>query len=354
MMFRPLAVFALVCGCSAGAASSHDPPVSVRELPAPRSSNGESALTSAPSDEPPGASSARPEVAVASVTSLPYAFARVHELPALSIAAGKPPKVAVLTQGEVLIFDAKGSRRVAVPETSDETISIEIFFGRDDQPRLMGYRRASDPSRAEPYYRRYKGDRFRPEPSELGPLAAPDGALYGVLGHADPEVVCRPGQFCLVKRTSGWGRAPAHSEPVRVFLSGGTAWALHRDRIEHLEHDAWVPLAPEHAWSEPVSLFVSPDGAPWVLEAKRDFLTHLVKDRWEATPSPIDGPRAIAGSAPNDIWLVGTGGAAHFDGSSWLRVPGVAGPLHLIGYSAPNLWLAGKAGVYRGTPTKPE
>jgi hypothetical protein len=269
-----------------------------------------------------------------------------------SLATGKPPKIAALGAGEAFVFDGASFSRISVPETRDPELSVEIFFGRDDQPRLMGYRRSggTDASRAAPYYRRYKGGRFQPEPGELGPLAAPEGALYGVLGYADPEVVCRPGQFCLVKRVTGWGRAPAHAAPARILLAGPTAWALHRDRVERLDRDRWVALTPERAWDEPVSLFVDPSGVVWVVEAERNAVTRLAGDHWESTAVPLRGPRAIWGAAPNDLWLVGDGGAAHFDGRAWALVPGMSGPLALILHSPPNLWLAGGAGLFRGAP----
>src|SRR5262245_43136936 len=154
--------------------------------PAPLASNGPPAATSSPSS----AASTTPNPA-----KLGFEFSRMSDLPVSSAAVGKPPKVAFLSASSVLVFDAKGTTTVAAPETTSDGGSVDRFFGRDDQPRLMGYRRADGGGRAEPFYRRFKGGRFQPEPSELGPLAAPEGALYGVLGHADPEVVCRPGSF---------------------------------------------------------------------------------------------------------------------------------------------------------------
>jgi hypothetical protein len=287
--------------------------------------------------------------AIADASPLPFGFERVDSTPVRSLALGKPPKVAFLARGEALVFDGKSFGRLPAPDTSESGLAVEIFFGRDDQPRLMGFRRSLERSSPSPYYRRFKATRFQPEPSELGPLAGPDGALYGVLGHDDPEVVCRAGSFCLVKRMTGWGRAPAHAEPVRVVLAGGTAWALHRDRIERLERDAWVPLLPERPWAAPQSLFVDTQGSPWIVHGNE--VTRLVGGRWESTVAPVDKPLAIWGTTASDVWLVGVGGASHFDGKSWRRVPNVAGPLALVAGSGRNLWLGGESGVYRGTPT---
>jgi hypothetical protein len=340
-----VATFACQAGKSAPNAAPSEP-----RLAETRGSNG----VDAPSESSAQVTEPAPN-AVREPASFPFAFSRVEAAAVTSLGVGKPPKIALLTAGEALLFDGAAFRRLAAPETTDPALSVEIFFGRDDQPRLMGYRRPDGGSRAfTPFYRRFKGGRFQPELGELGPLGGPDGALYGVLGHDDPEVVCRPSAFCLVKRTTGWGRANAHVEPVRVLLAGGTAWALHRDRIERLERDTWVSLAPERAWELPTSVFVDQDGSPWIVEAKRGVVTRLVNGRWETQSTPVSGARAIWGRASNDVWLVGVGGAAHFDGQAWFVAPGVAGPLSFVAYSRPNLWLAGEAGVYRGSPVKPD
>ena len=333
-------------GCSASSPGSSS---------AASSPSSPSTPSLAPADtrpQPPVAPSAVPENATrqepTSPARLPFAFTRVDATPVRSVAVGKPPKVAFLARGEALVFAGKGLERLPAPETGEAELSVEIFFGRDDQPRLMGFRGSGE--RLEPFYRRYKAGRFQPEPSELGPLAGPGGALYGVLGHADPEVVCRPRLFCLVKRVTGWSRAPAHDEPVRVVLSSGIAWALHRDRIERLERDRWVKLEPERAFHEPVSIFVDPSGSPWIVEASRDTVTRLTNGRWEAMPVPLRGPRTIWGSSATDVWLVGTGGAAHFDGKTWRLASEISGPLAHLSHSPPDLWLAGEAGIFRGTP----
>jgi hypothetical protein len=331
-------------GCSAsspGASSSaSSPPASslttTEARPDPPAKPAGAPQSAPPRDEPPASA------------PLPFVFSRVDATPVFSAAVGKPPKVAFLARGEALVFSGKGLERLPAPETRAPELSVEIYFGRDDQPRLMGHRPSG--ARAEPYYRRYKAGRFQPEPSELGPLAAPGGALYGVLGWDDPEVVCRPRQFCLVKRITGWGRAPAHDEPVRILLSGGTAWALHRDRIERLERDAWVNVVPERAFHEPLSLFADAPGSLFVVVASREEIVRLANGRWQTIKSPLRGPRAVWGSSATDVWLVGAGGAAHFDGKTWRTVPDIVGPLEQLVPAAPDLWLAGEGGIYRGEP----
>ena len=337
---------AVTVGCSHAPQPESRARPALDEPPAVRASAPHEASSGAPvipSSGPPSTEAA------ASAANAGISFRRVATTAVVSLAVGKPPKVAFLGADEALIGDAKGLSRVPVGDAPSAELSIEIFFGRDDQPRLMGTRRTPASGKAQAYYRRYKGGRFQPEPSELGPLAGGDGALYGVLGHEDPEVVCRPGLFCLVKRMTGWSRAPAHPVPVRIVLAGGSAWALHPDRIERLEKGTWVPIVPERTFGEPIALFVDSDGAPWVVESKHDAVTRLVKGAWETKASPVRGARAIGGSAPNDVWLVGASGVARFDGTDWRHVPGVAGPLSLIAFAPPSLWLAGPAGVFEGT-----
>lgn len=350
MFRRMLTLVTTVVGCSTASSPTPHSREPSTTGPAPAAVSVDTGSPAVPTASGRPLDSSAPVVGDAG--RLGFTFQRVESTPARSLALGKPPKLALLGRGEALLFDGASFKRLPAPDTAAPELLVEIFFGRDDQPRLMGFRRSLERSTLLPYYRRYKAGRFQPEPSELGPLAGPDGALYGVLGHDDPEVVCRPGSFCLIKRTTGWGRAPAHAEPVRVVLAGGTAWALHRDRIERLERDAWVPLVPERPWVTPRSLFIDAEKSPWIVHGSE--VTHLVGGRWESVASPLDGPLAISGTAPNDVWLVGVGGASHFDGKNWRRVPNVTGPLSLVARSGRDLWLAGEAGVYRGTATTSE
>jgi hypothetical protein len=128
------------------------------------------------------------------------------------------------------------------------------------------------------------------------------------------------------------------------------AYALHRDRIERLERDAWVNIDSGRAFHEPLSLFADPAGSLFVVEKDRDAVLYFANGRWETMPSPLRGPRAVWGKSATDVWLVGTGGAAHFDGKAWRAAPDVPGPLAHVALAPPDLWLAGEAGIFRGTP----
>jgi hypothetical protein len=245
----------------------------------------------------------------------------------------------------VILFEGTKARELPAPQLPPGA-TVELFFGRDNQPRLLGFAPGA-PGQEIPVYLRFRHGAFRPEPSELGPLGAPHGALYGVLGFADPEVVCRPRQFCLVKRTTGWRRAPAYDAPVRLVLRGGQVFALHADRIEQLGEQGFSPLAPARAFVHPSDVWLSPHGELWVVDGSAEGVFRLSGGRWEAVASHVSGPRAVIGSSDHSVLVVGASGAAELDGTRFHCLSGVEGPLHLALQVGDELWLAGANGLYR-------
>jgi hypothetical protein len=222
---------------------------------------------------------------------------------------------------------------------------VEVFFGRDNQPRLMGS--SSETGKEAAVYLRFRQGVFRPEPSELGPLAGRPGRLYGVLGFDDPEVVCRPNEHCLVKRTTGWGRVAAHRAPARVVLRGTHVFALHADHIERLGSDGWSALEPLRRFDRPFDVWPSPSGDLWVTDASPGGLHRLKGTEWQTLESPVSGPGAVFGRSDRAIYVVGADGAAEYDGTRFRCVKGVPGPLHLALSVGDETWLAGASGVYR-------
>jgi hypothetical protein len=243
------------------------------------------------------------------------------------------------------MFDGPQARELPAP-TLPPRSTVELFFGRDNEPRLMGFA-PSGAGGDVPVYLRFRQGAFRSEPSELGPLGAPHGALYGVLGFADPEVVCRPRELCLVKRTTGWQRAPAHDDPAHVILRNGAVFALRADHIERLVERSWTPLEPARAFDHPLDVWLAPSGELWVVDSSADALFRLRSGRWEPVTSPIAEPRAVFGRAERAIFVVGTNGAAEYDGHSFRCVSNLSGPLHLAFGVGDSVWLAGESGVYR-------
>src|SRR5438128_2290169 len=85
--------------------------------------------------------------------------------------------------------------------------------GLPERPPVMGTRSSAAGTRSLVYWR-WKGD-WRDKPREIGRLDRdPHGTLFGILGQADPEVVCRLGDACIVKRVTGWTTIDAPSEPL--------------------------------------------------------------------------------------------------------------------------------------------
>src|SRR6187551_2379668 len=130
-----LAVLAL--GCSTAPREPSEPRQGALE--APRGPGGEASSTAsevtAPSESPSSAPAVTPAPQSAPVN---VTFERLETTPVVSFALGRPPKVAALARGEVLVFDGEKATRLAAPDARPPDVSVELFFGRDDQPRLMG------------------------------------------------------------------------------------------------------------------------------------------------------------------------------------------------------------------------
>jgi len=268
----------------------------------------------------------------------------IHSGPVLSLAVGTPPRAAIWSGQSVTLFDGGKARELPPPRLPPGAV-VELFFGRDDQPRLMGFA-PGEPGKEVPVYLRFRNGAFRPEPSELGPLGAPRGALYGVLGYADPEVVCRPRELCLVKRTTGWKRVAAHERPVPIRLRNGAVFALHPDHVERLRDDGWSALEPARAFEQPLDAWPLPNGELWVLDRSAAGLSRLRGGQWEAVVTPVLEPRAIFGRSERSILVVGKNGAAEFDGTRFRCIGGVSGPLQLAIAVGSDVWVAGESGVY--------
>jgi hypothetical protein len=281
-----------------------------------------------------------PPVELAALELTPIYSGRV-----LSAAVGTPPRAAIWSGQSVTLFDG-GTARELPPPRLPPGASVELFFGRDNQPRLMGFA-PGEPGKEVPVYLRFRQGVFRPEPSELGPLGAPRGALYGVLGFADPEVVCRPRELCLVKRTTGWKRVAAHERPVPIVLRNGAVFALHPDHIERLRDDGWSALEPARRFEQPLDAWPLPNGELWVTDRSATGLSRLKDGVWEAVDSPISEPRAIFGRSERSMLVVGKNGAAELDGAGFRCIRGVSGPLQLAFAVGNAVWVAGESGVYR-------
>jgi hypothetical protein len=272
---------------------------------------------------------------------------RVLEVPVVSIAFGKK-RMAVLAADESTWIQDRGAWREApMPEalrrTSGEHDDARIFFGRDDWPRIMGTRWTGPSGRM--IYLRYKGG-WRREPGEIGRLATgADAPLYGVLGHDDPEVVCKQGVECIIKRLTGWTMVPPASEPLLVELWSGQAWGVGSGGVQRLAAKGWQRVADAPGTG---GLFAAGDTF-WVSDDEGSALHFWDGARYSRHASPIDGPRALWGSSATDVWVAGAGGVGRWDGKAWQRVESPQGALADVRGRDAELWVGGKSGLWRGT-----
>jgi hypothetical protein len=235
--------------------------------------------------------------------------------------------------------------------------ALEIYFGRDDRPRLMGYWSErpgdGDPQRASttPVYLRYKTAGWHAEWSEIGRLGARrPGALYGVLGHDDPELVCKQDEQCIIKRLTGWTTVPAPPGVATVRLCNQQAWAAFPGALARVQANRLDWVSQQTPWRNASGVWGSADGTAWVSVEQTNRLYRFDGQSWQQLPSPVTGPRDLWASDARSVWLVGEGGAAHYDGVRWRRVRGLSDPLRRIaGKTATDVWLGGSSGLWHGT-----
>ena len=333
---------------SAGTATPQAPP-GVSATPGPRSS----ALT-----DPPAANAAAtgatatgvaPPAPSAPPAPLKLTITQLLSVPVSAIALGEGTRVAVLADTPY-VGDARGLRPLPLPAALrpkvGEVEQLGIFFGRDNEPRIMGSRHGEKGERA--VYLRHLPNGWRDGREEIGQLGGPaPSGLWGVLGSADPELVCRVNAICIIKRTSGWTTAPAGAVPRLVTLQDGVLWGLEAGGISSIDAHGWALAIAAPAWSEPRAFWAT-RGEAWVSTAHGLF--HHRAGTWETRPSPVGEASSFWGARPDSVWVVGSAGAAHFDGQSF-RPVAIDGPLRVVrGRSDAELWFGGELGLFRARP----
>jgi hypothetical protein len=273
-------------------------------------------------------------------------LSQILSVPVSAIALGEGMRIAVLADTPY-VGNARGLRPLPLPATllpkTGEVDQLGIFFGRDNEPRIMGTRHGEKGDRA--VYLRHLPNGWRDGREEIGQLggAAP-GGLWGVLGSADPELVCRAGATCIIKRNSGWTTAPAGAVTRIVTLQDGVLWGLEPGGVSGIDARGWALAIPAPAWSEPEAFWAT-RGEAWVSSA-RDLFHHSA-GKWQTVPSPVGRATSFWGLRPDSVWVVGSAGAAHFDGQGFRQVA-IAGPLNVVrGRSDAELWFGGNAGLFR-------
>jgi len=263
-----------------------------------------------------------------------------------SIALGEGSRIAVLSDPPQ-VGDARGLRRLPLPKAlrakPGEVDDARIFFGRDNEPRIMGTRRSN--SDEGPIYWRHVAAGWRDGREEIGQLGgATQGGLWGVLGNTDPELVCRAGSSCIIKRTTGWTTVPAGPAVRFVTLQDGVLWGLDATGIAGIDAHGWSLAIAAPAGAAARSFWATRAEA-W-LSSERELL-HFQSGAWVTLASPLSEVTAWWGTRPDSVWFVGKGGVAHFDGHG-LRTAAVPGALRAIqGRSDAEVWLGGDAGLFR-------
>lgn len=275
-------------------------------------------------------------------------FVRVLEAPAHGIAFGRRDAVAIIGD-DVWLDDGKGMRKLPAPGMP--LADVQVHFGRDNAPRLLGY--ARDDGALKGVYRRWRNQTWQTGNDEIGKLSAGTAPFFGVLGWDDPEVVCRVGQFCWVKRLTGWKQVTPPPGLPRVLLAQSDAWAFESAALWHLVADSeFRAVGGALPFHDATSLWAFGAGDVWV-GTSSGVLHHFDGSTWVASPSPVGAAHGLWAADPENLWLVGEGGAARFDGKTWRRAKGTFGMLRFVaGRSADDVWLAGATGVWQGrTPT---
>jgi hypothetical protein len=206
------------------------------------------------------------------------------------------------------------------------------------------------PGGARGVYLRHRGA-WLPAPGEIARLAEdPQAALFGVLGHDDPEVVCKLGDTCIIKRLTGWTMVPPGKAPLRVELSNGRAYGLGDRAVFLMQKTGWERIGGEPPWARAGGICAPAERQLWVSEPAQGRLHRYDGERWVSAASPVPRPAGLFCSSAEDVWLAGEG-AAHHDGKRWRRVAGPSGPLsEALGGQQGEMWLAGRSGVWHGRP----
>lgn len=312
------------------------PTVAVQAPVAAPASASSASAASAASVAPPAA--AEP--------TLPAEVVKVLDVPVTAIGIGEGTRVGVLAE-QPYVGDAKGLKAMPLPAglqpKADDVDRLGIYFGRDNEPRVMGTRTSAAGERA--VYWRHLPNGWRDGREEIGQLggAVPLG-LWGVLGSADPELVCRVNSLCIIKRVSGWTLAPAGANARLVVLQEGTLWGLDASGIASIDKRGWATaIAAPSAWA-PVAFWATA-GEAWVSTASA--LWHHRDGKWQSVPSPVGPVSALWGARRDSIWIAGAKGAAHYDGERFRALP-LSEPLRAVrGRSDREVWFGGSTGLWR-------
>ncbi len=271
--------------------------------PAPRPAAPSATAAVDPAPAPASTSvapSARPPAQLPVLDSV--TFRRVLEVPIHSVAFAPSGRVAALG-AEVWLGEPGALKQLPAPGPT--LTDVHVYFGRDDQPRLMG----SDGEQS--VYYRWRGGRWQRAASEIGRLGGGKAApLFGVLGNDDPEVVCKVGDACIIKRRSGWQTIDPPEGRPSVTLQRGTAWALYPASLLRLDKGGFRAFGAALPFSHATGTSATSDSDVWVVEG--DAVHRFDGNSWTRTVAPVAGLAGVWAAGPSDVWVVGCGGRRAF------------------------------------------
>lgn len=282
---------------------------------------------------------------------------RIFEKPIEFLITGEKGRLAVLTRdGSATLphrFEAGKWEALPLPaaHSAAEASTLGIYFGRDNRPRLMGFSGSAESARM--VYLRYKDGAWQDQRSELGGVAADTAALFGVLGEADPEVVCKVGMTtCLLKSRKGWKDAKSSLTPAAVIRAfEGKGYALTSDGVYRADDAGFTRVGPAAPWKTPATGFWVGSGEKVaVVEPQTNSLHVFNGDVWQSERAPIDGPRDIAGPA-GDRWVAGKAGLTYIGAEGPTRVGDEALDLSRVILVAGAAYAGGRSGVLVASPT---
>ncbi len=269
---------------------------------------------------------------------------RVFDTPCRALALDREPYVAALGDDAVTVTDKRGTHQEPLPAAlRGAGLELGVFFGRDYRVRIAGTAHTQQGDEVR-YYRSLPAG-LKPALDELGPLGhrGPLG-LIALLGTADPEIVCRPGESCLIKRVSGWTKASAPAGLSRVGLSLGSGWAIAGSSFFNLSKD-WLAVSAPGPWQKADDALVR-GGEACVVEHDASRLHHFDGKAWHSSAAPVAGPRSLWGSEES-LWIGGDGGAVVFSDGAFRKIEGVTDVAQVLGRSTDDVWLCSSQGVFR-------
>jgi len=295
-----------------------------------------------------------------------YQFDRVLDHPVHSVALG--PKGDVAAIGEAAWLHKAGSKPQAferLPEPKVPLAGVRVYLGRDHLPRLLGIERrptASGASDVFAIYRRFRKGTWIPAPKELGSLAEPDaGALEGILGDDDPEIVVKVGKQVLVKRRTGWTPLPPLAGPAAYAIAGGEGWGYCRGQLLRFGKKAVEPVGSRGAFDDARALAAGSPQALWALSSEPSGPPELFAfdgSNWRFEACPVTHPHALAATGPQSLWVGGNQELCHWNGTAWRHVDARAADgrplLHVLDFavrSDDEVWVAASSGLWRGVRT---